>query len=426
MALSLIGPEDDPQRVNQQTLHVFRSPVAETSGQVAHFSQQLVLVESEQDAQRTDHNRALLFGKSAQVVTANQPWLIYRQSTIRQDVEDDPRRVARQDLNSFRNFAPATVAGAPWYLWVPPISRIDPEDDARRISHNGLHTYRVGYQTVGQPFALWPGPQKRVEGEEYTVPPPSDFALTRVTQSANLPGQPWYLWPVGKADQSVEDDARRADHDLLHQYRTGYQTVGQSWAYWVKPQKRVDEEDYKVPGPASLLPYRQIAILAQPGQPWWAWPSAKADQTVEPNPVVIDHAALFDNFRPHQAITPVPVPDDAAAAGLGDYASAVVANRRRFELDRQLERQRQAQQAAEDEVSERERAIVRAKSEATREREQARLAKAVERQAKEARLTELIAQELSVLMADQSLAQTQAAQAIAADEDEAIILLLMM
>jgi hypothetical protein len=121
--------------------------------------------------------------------------------------------------------------------------------------------------------------------------------------------------------------------------------------------------------------------------------------------------------------TGAPVAD--GASGLGDYASTVIAKRRQAELDRQLERQRQAQRAAEEEVEQRERALVRARSEKTKERERARLAKAQEQQAEQARLVELIAQELAALMAAERRGAPLSAATLDADEEDALVLLLL-
>jgi len=85
----------------------------------------------EEDAVRTDHALRLLFGRSP---------------------------------------AAAATAGAPWYLWPAPTPRAEPEEDARRADHSLLHRYRVGYQTVGQPAAMWPRPQARLDDLEFEIP----------------------------------------------------------------------------------------------------------------------------------------------------------------------------------------------------------------------------------------------------------------
>ena len=326
----------------QPSLHAYRAH-PDATGHVTVPTNQLVLITGEQDAVRVNHSQRLMFNRGA-------------------------------------GAAPPT-AGAPWTLWVKPAQQIEPEEDARRGDHTLLHRYRVGYQTVGQPwqalqfktsqpeqpeaydvrsarpdlhlyrqayqtvghgYRLWPRTINRVEADEYTIPAPVDLRPYRNSQPAGAgPGQPWYLWPAAKADQSIEPDAvrtdharrllfgrttptggagapwylwksqarveaeediyRGADHSRLHRYRVGYQTVGQSRQLWTKPQQRLDAEDYTVPRPASLIPY--LRITSQPGQPWWAWPKAVADQTTEPNPRVTDHAAALYPFRPHDAIT---------------------------------------------------------------------------------------------------------------------------
>jgi hypothetical protein len=110
------------------------------------------------------------------------------------------------------------------------------------------------------------------------------------------------------------------------------------------------------------------------------------------------------------------------AAGVGGWS--VVARRRQFELEQQLGRERRAQQAADDEVEERERALVRANSEITREREKVRLAKAINRRLEQDRLTELIAQQLAMFHVEQAKANSRIS--IAKDEEDAIVMLLMM
>jgi hypothetical protein len=340
---------------------------------------QLVLIEAPQDAVRTDHNQRLMFGRSAAVAaTPGAPWYLWKRPAVQIEPEEDARRGdttllhqyretfqtvgqsyrlwprAQQrieqeeysiptpvDLTDFRNSQPAVAtAGQPFFLWPEVVANVPEAEDGQRVNHQLLHRYRAGYQTVGQSWQYWIKPQARVDDEQYTVPPPASLypyrqisVAVQVSQpywlwpqtKVDVPqeddaqrvnqtllhryrfgfqtvGQSWYLWPAAKPDLTIEPDAQRSDHGLIHRYRVGYQTVGQSWQYWIKPQQRVDEEPYPVPPPASLYPYRQIVITAQPGQPWYMWPAAKADQSVEPNPVVIDHAALLYPFRPHDAV----------------------------------------------------------------------------------------------------------------------------
>lgn len=245
---------------------------AELAGQVAYSYTQLVLIEGDQDAVRTSHNQRLLFGRSSAV---------------------------------------AATPGAPWYLWKPQ-ARVEAEEEPARPASNSLHQFRTGYQTVGQGFRHWPIPSVRLEAEEYAQPKPVDLSLFRNSAAVVVPtaGAPWYLWPASKRLEAEEEVQRQA-FASLHLYRVGYQTVGQTWQQWAKPVRGAEPEEFEI-RKAAQFP-RAPAPTAQPGQPWWAWPAAKADQTVEPNPVVIDHAAALNPFRPHQALEPVVVVPDATA-----------------------------------------------------------------------------------------------------------------
>lgn len=338
-------------------------------GMLALAVTQLVLIEGEPDAVRINHNQRLLFGRAAAAAaTPGAPWYLWQRSAPRTEPEEyAPAKPV--DVTPFR--AATTVLGIPSYFWVPSV-QIDPEEDPKRVDQNALHRYRRTYQTVGQSYRMWPIKGQRLEAEEFTPQKPVDLTPFRSSQAAaatpgqpfflwpqtkvDVPpdedarrsdqtllhryrtgfqtvGQPWYLWPKAVADQTPEPDAQRYDHTLLHRYRVGYQTVGQSWQYWIKPQQRVDAEDYAVPAPANLYPYRQITIAALPGQPWFMWPKAIAGQDVEPNPVVINHALALYPFLPHQAVTPI-IPVNFQ--GGGDDAPKKRKKRFRIRIDEKL------------------------------------------------------------------------------------------
>lgn len=159
-------------------------------------------------------------------------------------------------------------------------------------------------------------------------------------------------------------------------------------------------------------PIQPDEVIEEP-LPFCAFP----DQANEPE----DEDFGFSDFQTPDDVFPPPV-QDQGASGLGDYASTVIAKRRRAELDQQLARQRQAEAAAAEVVAERERALVRAKSEATKERERARLAKAQAQQAEQSRLADLIAQELALLMAEELRASALTRDS---EEEEALLLLLL-
>jgi hypothetical protein len=172
---------------------------------------------------------------------------------------------------------------------------------------------------IGARFALAAVPRRDTPEEEDAVR--TDHALRllfgRTPAAAATAGAPWYLWRAPTQRAEPEEDARRADHSLLHRYRVGYQTVGQPAAMWPRPQARLDDLEFEPPRQIGLEAFRKTALVATAGQPWWMWPRAVADQWVEPNPIVIDHAAALYPFRPHDAVTPTvpPTADVQVPAG---------------------------------------------------------------------------------------------------------------
>lgn len=255
----------------------------------------------EPDATRADHSQRLLFGKQAAAASPGQPfflwpprkptveaedytvpkpshlvltrvttptvtqqWFVYKPTVSDQTVEDDPFRVDQQKTHRYRSVA-VTVTGAPWYLWPKVKSDQTVEPDADRTDHaKRLFFGRTTTAVPGAPWYLWRPQVRHTEPEGYEVPKPSNFALTRVTTSAVAQ---WFFYKPTAIDQAAEDDPARLDQQKLHRYRSA-------------------------PAPAN------------PGQPWYMWPSAKADQSTEPNPRVTDHAGALYPFLPHPAIEP--------------------------------------------------------------------------------------------------------------------------
>lgn len=389
-SLVLIEAETDAVRTNYSNRLLFgRGTVAAAAPGAPWYlwAPTIRQTEPEEDARRADHSALHRYRTGYQ--TVGQPYITWSKPQQRtEDAEQEIRQPA--SLFPFRQpAAVASTAGAPWYLWETQSTWVGAEEDLpSQTSHARLHLYRTGFQTVGQPqfllswktsqpelpeayevraappdlhryrqayqtvgqgYRLWPKQQARFDEEDHQRTKPADLSPYRQPAAVATVGAPWYLWAPPIQRIEPEEDARRADHTALHRYRVGYQTVGQSWQYWIKPQQRVDEDAYAIPGPPSLLPYRQVTQIvsrqpwylwkpavadqsveqdaqrterslhpfratqqiAQAGQPWWMWPRAVADQTVEPNPVVTNHAAVMYPFRPHDAITPTqPVIDD--------------------------------------------------------------------------------------------------------------------
>ena len=311
-----IDPEEDIQRgQSHSALHRFRVGY-QTVGQSYRILRPTPAVADQslpEDAQRgSDHS--LLHRYRTGFQTVGQPFQLWPGAQKRLEAEQytPPKPV---DLSPYRQST--SVATARWYLWPPKITRIELEDDSRRADHSLLHRYRVGYQTVGQGYRQWPAPAKA----DQTVEPDAQ----RLPQLLHLyrPGyqtvgqqQQVLRWKTPIPGESEEHVVSAAKPDL-HLYRTGFQTVGQPWQSWPKAQLRVDDEAYAVPIVRTLRQVVTSAVTA-PGQPWWAWRPPVADQTVEPNPVVIDHAAALTPFRPHQAAQPVE-PPAAVGPGNGGY-----------------------------------------------------------------------------------------------------------
>ncbi len=264
-ALGLLATEDYAQ-AKAPDLHAYRASSAH--GGVAVSYSHLVLVEAEQDAIRTDHNRRLLFGKSATVVP---------------------------------------IVGAPWHLWDRKIPTQEAEEDAKRANHSLLHRYRTGYQTVGQPFSAWPKAQQRVGDEEFSLPKRVDLTPFRQPLAAQVVGAPWWcLWqkpaprtdeeefrpakqadvfsfkaaeqvpPLqGPADQTpvaysnlvlveAEQDAIRQDHSrrlLFGKAPPIAPVAGAPWYLWPKEKPRTDGEEFAPKKPIELLAFQRIAYV---------------------------------------------------------------------------------------------------------------------------------------------------------------------
>lgn len=239
---------------------------------------QLVLIDGEPEVPRVNHNLALYFNRAAPATTP-QPWWLQK-----------PQRVDQSNA-----------------------------EDTPRSDHARLHRYRAGYQTVGQSYRLWPKPAVADQMIEADAQRTNQTLLHRYRTGYQTVGQPaWALrWQAPRVEEPEAFEVKSA-RPTLHLYRQAFQTVGQPTIYWPRAQQRIDDEVYVVRPPADLYAYRQFTTaVASPGQPWWLWPSAVADQTTEPNPVAIDHAAALYPFRPHDAIQPIQPPDDTRPVFLG-------------------------------------------------------------------------------------------------------------
>lgn len=228
----------------------------------------------------------------------------------------DAYEVQKHSLQPFRWYAPTVTSRCPWYLWRPAVLPGEPEEEIRRSDGTLLHRYRTGFQTVGQSYRLWSISKVRLEPEEYAQTRPADLSPFRQITAIPTGGQPWYLWQKAKIDWDIEVQAPKANHDLLHRYRFAFQTVGQSWQYWIKPQARLDDEPNAPARIQDLSPFRTTAPAVQPGQPWFMFPAAEPDLTIDADAVRTDHAAALYPFRPHpETSPPAPVTIELLPAG---------------------------------------------------------------------------------------------------------------
>ena len=174
----------------------------------------------------TNHQTLAAIRQIVPASTVNQPRLAYSvPSTLRVDAEDySPQRARPYPFGSVAS----VVQPQPWWLWPRARAQDQQIDDTPRSS-SALHLYRVGYQTVGQPYFL---------GWRSAVPSITDDA-----------------WP---------------HYDLtgnLHLYRVGYQTVGQPRIALTTPAlPRLDAEDYS---PQRVRPYPFGTVVPIAYQPYF-------------------------------------------------------------------------------------------------------------------------------------------------------------
>jgi len=120
--------------------------------------------------------------------------------------------------------------------------------------------------TPGAPWYLWVGATPKLQFElEEDARRPDHSLLHRYRTGFQTVGQSYRLWPPpAKADQTIEPDEQRADHNLLHRYRVGYQTVGQPLAMRARSQQRLDDLEFEIPRQIGLEAFRKVAAVAPP------------------------------------------------------------------------------------------------------------------------------------------------------------------
>jgi hypothetical protein len=207
----------------------------------------------EPDATRTDHYRRLFFGRQAQ----GGHFLLPFTQLVLVGEDRDAQRVDHYRAMFGRATPVVAQPSQPFFvLWPQTKSPLEAEPEFRRSIHDGLHRYRVGYQTVGQPWLLWRRSARLDDIEPIVATRPIDLTPLRGQYPAVVVGQPWYLWPRAEADQWIEADAVRDDHN------------------------------------ARLL-FGRATPTAGPGQPWYFWKQQFGSQAIEPDARRNDYTSVF-------------------------------------------------------------------------------------------------------------------------------------
>lgn len=137
-----------------------------------------------------------------------------------------------------------------------------------------LNRYRRAFQTVGQPWRVihQKTSQSPAVADEHASP--ASHSLFSLRQAQQQQSSRALQFVTRSPQQVAQDDVdvRRADHAVLHRFRTPYQTVGQPWAmlHQKAPRLRLEAEEI---APARSVVARQVAAAQGGGQPWsMLWP----------------------------------------------------------------------------------------------------------------------------------------------------------
>jgi hypothetical protein len=205
----------------------------------------------------------------------------------------------------FGRTAPAApAAGQPFWLW----SAKAAIEETREIIQPARHPqrYSVGAAISGQPWHLWKAAAiPHAEVEQIRQVEHSIFAYRRATQ-AQAGGQPWYLWTPTRSIIVDAEAITQPDHASRLFFGRTAPPTGQPWYLWRNAVVSFDPEQIQQPR-NSLFDYRAIVVPAVPGQPWYLWKPFIGEPTAEEVMFRENHDLSLYPFRPHPAITPIPV-----------------------------------------------------------------------------------------------------------------------
>lgn len=201
-----------------------------------------------------------------------QPWFIqYQPTTPRTEAEQLPVLQTSQQI-LFGRTTPTTQSRAPWYLWQPPVrtpagDELPPKTTDYFVLLYGRPQIVLVTQAYffGSPFVV-----PDADGLP-PIPPPNLNAFRFPATVATQAGQPWYLWPQPQRQEEAVARTPQRDGDL-HLYRFSFQTVGQPLAMFARVSlPRVELETATPPTASTQLFFGRVLVTASPGQPWFMW-----------------------------------------------------------------------------------------------------------------------------------------------------------
>lgn len=269
----------------------------------------------------TNHDLRLYPHRQIAVTSSGMGFSVGQQVVLLRDEE-----IRQPDTSSHRLFFGRGGAAPPpqrLELHARPSALAEVELEYRRSDHGLLHRYRVGFQTVGQPWlALQPPVAVRLEVEGFDQRRTDYTPLYgRTTPVAPPPaGAPWYLWQATRWTEPDQPEPARLDLGLLHRYRVGYQTVGQPWPAMRPPAAPELEAEGFTQHQTDYSPlYGRAAPAAPaaPGQPWFLLyprPATLLEPEGYATPA-ISQAILYG--RPAVEVTPPATPDTEPALFVG-------------------------------------------------------------------------------------------------------------
>jgi hypothetical protein len=265
----------------------------------------LVLVESADGFPRQpDRTQALhAFRANPGVVQPGAPQALLRWKSTVPDTTDEawPKYDKAPDIHRFRpGFA---TRGQPWltsYRYVKPVIEAETYTPTS-IPQTPLYGRTAAVATAGAPWPLWQAPPRWIEPDP-DRPVINLYALHQYRTGYQTVGQPWaasyrYAKPTVEAETYQPANAP----PLIHSYRVGYQTVGQPWrALYQTNRPLVEAESYTPPSPATL--YRQTVTAATQSSPWLLWQSSTRWQEIDPPQPAVDLYGLHRYRTGYQTV----------------------------------------------------------------------------------------------------------------------------